>query len=127
MHNGSTPADAGVMNRVHEGMHVIDAAGEDIGRVEMVQMGDPQAATTAGNEDRPAAGPIEQVARVFGDEREPDVPEPLRSRMVRSGYLKVDGPGLLDTDRYVPASKVRSVADDRVMLSVRKEVIAKED
>jgi hypothetical protein len=105
-------------------MHVVDAAGEDVGRVEMVQIGDPESATTAGNEAR--RGPFDAVAKAIGGEGEPDVPEPLRSRLVRSGYLKVDGPGLLSADRYVQADYVRDVADDRVRLSVRKEELARE-
>jgi hypothetical protein len=87
-------------------------------------MGDPQAATTAGNEDRPP-GPIERVAEAMGGEREPEVPEPLRSRLVRSGYVKIDSPDLLDHDRYVPSEYVREVADDCVRLSVRKDDLAK--
>ena len=114
----------GPMNRVHEGMHVVDATGKDVGSVEMVQMGDSQAATTAGNEDR-NTGLLEAVARAI-DEREPDVPEPLRSRLVQHGYLKIDGPGLLESDRYVPGNYVRDVSDDRVRLSVTRDELAKE-
>ena len=55
------------------------------------------------------------------------MPEPLRSRLVRSGYLKLDGPRLLDADRYVPGDYVRDVSDDRVQLSVRRDELVKED
>ena len=120
--SGSDP-----IGRVHEGMHVVDSSGEDIGRVEAVSMGDPQASTTAGNEERGRPGAIGIVAEAFGGEREPDVPEPLRSRLVREGYIKVDGPNLLDTDRYVPSDYVRDVSEDRVQLSVPKERLSKED
>jgi hypothetical protein len=116
----------GPINRVRRGMHVVDAAGEDVGRVDFVQMGDPQSATTAGNEDiRPK--PFDVVAEALGGEAEPDVPDPLRSRLVRSGYLKVDGPRLLDTDRYVPGDYIRDVSEDRVHLSVRRDDLVKED
>ena len=125
MRNSTDRADAGPLSQVREGMHVVDAAGQDVGRVEMVQMGDPEAATTAGNEEmRPQ--PFADIAQALGGETEPDVPEPLRSRLVRDGYLKVDGPHLVDSDRYVPASYVRGVTDDRVRLSARKEELAKE-
>jgi Uncharacterized protein conserved in bacteria (DUF2171) len=115
------------IGRVHEGMHVVDSSGEDIGRVESVSMGDPQASTTAGNEERGRPGALGAVADAFGGEREPDVPEPLRSRLVREGYIKVDGPNLLDTDRYVPSEYVRDVSEDRVQLSVPKDRLTKED
>ena len=115
------------IGRVQEGMHVVDSSGEDIGRVEFISMGEPQAATTAGNEDRGRPGILGDVAEAFGGEREPDVPEPLRSRLVREGYIKVDGPGLLDTDRYVPSEYVRDVSEDRVQLSVPKQRLTRED
>jgi len=114
------------LNAVQPGMHVVDAAGKDVGRVDMIRMGDPEAETTAGNNDL-RSEPLDLVARAIGSEAEPDVPEPLRSRLVRSGYLKLDGANLLDTDRYVPADKVTDVADDRVRLSVRREDLIKED
>ena len=52
MHIGSS-VDTSAMARVQEGMHVVDAAGEDLGKVEFLQMGDPEAVTTEGNEHRP--------------------------------------------------------------------------
>src|SRR5262249_32636270 len=42
-----------LMNRIHEGMHVVDVRGEDVGKVDIIRMGDSEAATTAGNEDMP--------------------------------------------------------------------------
>ena len=38
------------ITRVHEGMRVVDARGQEVGRVQYVQMGDPEAITSAGNE-----------------------------------------------------------------------------
>jgi hypothetical protein len=114
------------LNAVQRGMHVVDAAGKDVGTVELIRMGDAEAQTTEGNDEvRPAA--FDLVARALGGEEEPDVPEPLRSRLVRSGYLKVDGKDLLDTDRYVSAEYVSGVADDKVRLSVRREELIKEE
>jgi hypothetical protein len=113
------------LERVKTGMHVVDAAGEDVGRVDLVQMGDPEATTTAGNEAK-QPGAFDLVARALGGEREPDVPEPLRSQLVRKGYLKLDGPTLLAADRYVPADYVSAVAEDRVRLSVPREKLARE-
>ena len=117
--------EKGPISRVQEGMHVRDASGEDVGHVEMVQMGDPEAWTTEGNEGRPHSG-LEHVAEALGAEREPDVPEPIRSRLMRSGFIKVDGPGLLASDRYVPSEYVRDVSEDTVRLSVRKDDLVRE-
>ena len=114
------------LNSVQPGMHVVDAAGEDVGRIDLIRMGDSEAETTAGNNNT-RTQPLDLIATAMGHEEEPDVPEPLRSRLVRSGYLKLDGAKLLDTDRYVSMDKVRDVADDRVRLSVRRDELIKEE
>jgi hypothetical protein len=106
-------------------MHVVDAAGTDVGRVDLIRMGDSESVTTQGNEDV-RSGPLDLLANALGNEAEPDVPQPLRGRLIRSGFLKLDGAGLLDTDRYVSAEYVRDVSDDKVHLSVRKNDLAKE-
>ena len=112
---------------VKDGMEVVDAAGEKVGKVEYLKMGDPQAVTTAG-EEHEAGGLIGRVAQtVFPDETEPDVPQPLRAQLMRNGFIKVDGPGLLDTDRYVRADLIESVSGDRVILRVRKDQLPRED
>ena len=115
------------MEMIEEGMTVVDLAGEKVGKVEYVQFGDPQAATTEGNDlERP--GLIGEAAMaVFGDEREPDVAEPLRTQLLRYGFIKVDGPGLMDKDRYVRADLVGNVSDDVVTLKVSKDELPKED
>jgi len=125
MHTESNMGSS-MLENIHEGMHVVDATGAEIGKVQLVQMGDPEAATTAGN-DRPRPDLMGLVGEaVLPDETEPDVPDPLRSNLRRTGYLKIDGHGLSDSDRYVPSERVREVAGDVVRLSVRKDQLAKE-
>jgi len=114
------------LNAVQTGMHVIDARGEDVGQVDQIHMGDADAVTTAGNEDR-SPTLLDRAAEALGAEAEPDVPEPLRSRLVREGYLKLDSSRLLEADRYVPADYVRGVSDGKVQLSVRREELLRED
>ena len=118
---------ASAMELVHEGMKVVDAAGEKVGTVEGLKMGDPGAATEAGNELQDE-GFLGDLADAFaGDEREPDVPGPMRARLLRTGYIKVDSPGfLIETDRYVPADQIDSVSDDTVRLRVTKDSLVKE-
>jgi len=112
---------------VREGMTVVDRAGEKVGKVEGLKMGDPGAATEAGNEVQDE-GFLGDLAEAFaGDEREPDVPGPARARLLRTGYIKIDSPGFLfDTDRYVPADQIDSVAGDTVRLSALKDSLVKE-
>ena len=114
------------LNAVQTGMHVVDAGGEDVGQVDQIHMGDADAVTTAGNERRNPSL-VDRAAEALGAEAEPDVPEPLRSRLVREGYLKLNSSHLLDADRYVPADYVRGIRDGKVQLSVRREQLLKED
>ena len=116
--------DTPLIEQVREGMTVVDRAGAQVGQVSLVQMGDPDAVTTAGNDDE-VPGLIRDVVRsVVG--AEPDVPEPLRSRLLRYGFLKVAGPGLMDTDRYVRADRIASIAGDTIRLSVTRDQLVEE-
>jgi hypothetical protein len=106
-----------LINRVRLGMKVVDVNGEEVGKVDEVKMGGPGAATVGADEP---AGP-DLIAGVFGADAEPDVPEPLRSRLLRFGYVKIDGTGWIDTDRYVTADQIGRVVGDTVTLLVDKD------
>lgn len=127
MQNTSNVFDSEPMTRVHEGMRVVDSHGDEIGKVQFVKMGDPEAVTDRGNEGRATelTGKIAQA--VLPEEREPDVPEPLQTQMRRTGYIKIDGPDLRDTDRYASSRHVREVSGDEVRLNVGKDELAVED
>jgi hypothetical protein len=116
-----------VMSRVEEGMRVLDARGEEVGKVQLVHMGDPEAVTLDGNRDRPTDLMGRVAEAVLPDEREPDVPEPLRTNLLRTGYVKIDGPGLRDTDRYASSEQVREVNGDTVRLSVARKQLPVEE
>jgi hypothetical protein len=110
---------------VMPGMTVIDSAGQEVGTVERVKMGDPEAITTEGQRVGESEGVVRALAdSVFG--AEPDVPGPIAARMLRMGYLKVDGKGLLETDRYVARDEIAQVSDHTVWLSVPKDKLAQE-
>ena len=126
MHIGSS-VDTSAMSRVQEGMRVVDAAGEDLGKVEYLRMGDPEAVTTEGNEHRPTDLVGAVVERALPDESEPDVPDPLRTELRRTGFLKIGGHGLLGKARYVSSERVSAVSGDTVRLSVRRGELATED
>ncbi len=110
---------------VDKGMAVLDAAGQKVGTVEYVGMGDPSADTTRGN--RPQVDLLGQFAEAMtGGQPEPDVPGPLRDQLLRYGFVKVDGPGLFHSNRYVRSDHIASVADQTVTLNVRKDELPKE-
>src|SRR5438105_14358466 len=101
-----------LIERVQEGMRVIDANGDDIGYVQHLKMGDPEALTTPGNEPTVSAG----YAPLSDDADEPQVPEPIRSDLLRVGYVKVDGPDIFDHDRYLRADVIARVAGRTLLL-----------
>jgi hypothetical protein len=123
---GMSVTNLGPIEMVREGMTVVDSMGEKVGKVEGLKMGDPGAATEQGNklQDTGILGDVAEA--VFGDEREPDVPGPMRARLLRSGYIKVDGGFLIETDRYVPADMIASVDGDTVHLRMAKDQLVKE-
>lgn len=110
-----------VINQVQEGMRVVDATGEELGNVEYIKMGDPGAATVS-SATQTDPGLIQALLGTG----EPDVPEPLRSRLLRFGFVKIDGKGWIDTDRYVTADLIGRVSGDTVSLTVDKDHILTE-
>ncbi len=125
---GASYTNASTMiERVRTGMNVIDANGNRIGVVKFVKMGDPEAATPVGQGE---PGPDYQnvltgdVRDVYGDEVEPDVTDPARSRMLRTGFIRIDAAGLaglVTRDRYASADEIADVSGDAVTLSVSKD------
>ena len=111
-----------LIQRVYEGMRVVDADGKDIGKVEMVKMGDPEAITTQGNE----VGTVSGFVPLDNEYNEPEVPQPIRDDLLRYGFIKVDGPGLFDTDRYFRADVITSVEGDCVCIGLPEARLARE-
>ena len=104
------------MLEVESGMHVVDAAGEELGTVEDFKMGDEQAATAQGQTPGRDGSLLQGVARTFArDDR--DMSDEQRQRLLRTGYIKVDGSGLFGGHFYVSADRVDRVDGDTVHLS----------
>lgn len=128
--SNEAPFNTSAIERVREGMTVIDAAGETLGTVEYVQMGDPDAATTHGSTQTPLGSQLPKsvisgaTEPFFGDE--PEVPEPVRSQLIRHGFIKVDNPGLLGSDRYVRGDHIREVSNDKVILKLTRDQLPTE-
>lgn len=121
------------LDLVRNGMHVIDADGEDIGTVKDVVLGDPEAVTTAGQEDDGtgtvagvgaigaggtvgAVGPVGVLGEYASGASE--LPEVERSRLLRAGYVQVDLKGLFSGKKYAAGDEVAGVDNDVVTLSV---------
>ncbi|MDP9443593.1 MAG: PRC-barrel domain-containing protein [Actinomycetota bacterium] len=112
------------MSQVREGMRVVDSTGEEIGTVEDLKMGDPEAVTSAGQDAQAgASGLMVDLAEGAGA-REPDVPPQQAERMLRMGYVKIDGKGLFGSDYYAVADQVARVEGDTVHLAVPRDSLS---
>ena len=117
-----------MLESIHEGMDVYDVENNKIGTVDFVQFGEEHP-TTPDVEATTARDPnqigrdtfMEDLAEAIapGD----DLPEEVRSQLVREGYIKIDS-GLLRSDRYAPLGQVASVTSDRVTLKTHRDELA---
>ncbi|HEY7030216.1 MAG TPA: DUF1269 domain-containing protein [Thermomicrobiales bacterium] len=111
-----TPHDR--LLRVRDGMDVVDAAGEMIGKVAYIQMDDPRAAGSAGGV---TAG--EAMLLAMGANREPNVPDVLARRLLLTGFIKVQDKRRLRTDfnYYASADEIAGVVGDSVRLTKNRD------
>lgn len=149
-------ADAGeTLTTVREGFRVVDASGDEIGKVRDLRSGDASAATadapmdsgdsggatrllaapggvgTGGTGTAGSAGGAGGAAAIFalgqtGDGGEPNVDEPAWSRLSRVGFIKIDAKGWFASDRYAAADEVARVEGETVYLSVSKDQLISE-
>lgn len=124
---GTFPVDNNSpLNRVREGMDVLDSRGKKIGTVEAVQFGDedptsPEVNTVTGSNLSDNSDSLVEnlAAAVFGDD---NIPETLRARMIRYGYIRIDR-GLLSSDVYALGDQIGGVSGDEVHLNVQDDAL----
>ena len=105
------------MEQVREGMKVVAADGDDIGTVDSLKMGNPEAVTDEGQTVGESAGPIaEFIGDAFGDL---GLPKEREERLRRVGYIHVEGKWL-SHDSYVAADEIDRVENDTVYLKVNQ-------
>ena len=117
------------LERVESGMRVYDRTGEEIGKVEWVKFTDedpttPDAETVqvSENERDHRDSIIGNIADVF---RPDELPEALRNRLLREGFVRIDADGLFAADRYVLPDQIQSVTHDGLRLNVSKDELIK--
>jgi hypothetical protein len=102
------------LDGVREGMDVFDASGEKVGTVKTVKFGDPQATTAQGQTSGRDGNLVHAVADVLSPQA--GLPEERRERLLRVGYIEVDGTGF--GDHFFEASDaVKRVTEDAVHLA----------
>lgn len=120
-----------ILAQVHKGMHVYDMHGDRIGTVDFVQFGEenpgtPESETITGSNTiatQQASNLVMDVADALwgGD----DLPEALRARLMRYGFIRIDG-GWFGADRYILADQIANVSQDRVNLNITKNSVINE-
>jgi hypothetical protein len=113
----------GSIAEVRAGMSVLDRNGENVGTVETVKLGDPQAVTDKGQ--MAYGNLLHDLKSAFGG-GEPPVPDELAARLLRIGFVKVDGKGFLDRDLYVAADQVDGVTAGVVHLTATRDELMRE-
>ncbi|MET7875769.1 hypothetical protein [Micromonospora profundi] len=109
-------AQQATISRITTGMPVIDVAGTEIGTVDLVQRGDPNAVTVQSPTADPGSSLDELIEATAVEE--PDVPADLAARLLHTGYLKVSTESADIGAVYVPADRIAAVTDGRVSLTV---------
>ena len=115
------PKEQSLLHQVTEEMRVYDADGQHVGKVAALYYGDsPQAATPADTpvEDELTEGPARDVSEIM--EPTEALPEEVRARLRRYGFIRVDA-GVLTSDVYVLPDDIDHVDEDGVHLSISED------
>lgn len=114
-----TSADASPLAQVREGMSVYDAGGDEVGTVAEVRMADMEAADLqpAQGGDR-ADSIVESAAEAIAG-----TDDDVSTRMLQTGYFRLDSKGLFAGDKYVTPDLIASVDANGVRLNVAKDAI----
>ncbi|MEO7221903.1 MAG: hypothetical protein ABIY37_05470 [Devosia sp.] len=109
------------------GMKVFDSERREIGKVDGLKYPENVTApgvepATVGAADREDATIVDAVAGAFGRE---DVPEPLRSQLLRDGYVHLDAKGLFARNRYILPEQISRLDADGILLNVTKDALIK--
>lgn len=116
-----------ILNEVKEGMRVHDRDDNDIGTVRQVFLGavsDKPYERGGGPATTPDPGwRDDSLIDNFAEALSPDdpLPEALRGRLLRQGFIRIDTAGLFASDRYATPEQIESVSEDIVRLSLMKD------
>ena len=114
--------------RIEIGMKVFDSEHHEIGRVDGLKYPenaiapDVEPATVDGADSPEDNTIVNAVAEAFGRE---DVPEPLRSQLLRDGYIHLDAKGIFAHDRYILPEQIARVDSEGIQLNVTKDALIK--
>lgn len=119
-----------ILNQVREGMDVYTSDDKHIGEVEAIYFGavseqQDTFGTGSVTEDDPRMQRrswVEELANVF---RTDEVPDEMRERLQRQGFIRIDAAGLFSSDRYAMPDQIAAVRGDRVILAADRDRLFK--
>ena len=104
--------EGGPISMVMIGDSVVDSTGKEVGTVKFVKMGDPSAATDAGQEDNSPG-----FLGLDGDDYDMgNLPEQARDQLMRVGFIHIDVSWA--DDRFAGAGQIARVENNTVYLSI---------
>ena len=120
-----------IMTQIYEGMTVYDCDGDKIGTVRKVYLG----AVSESQDERglgtaTVATPEPEETSLIDDffnaySALQPVPDPVRQRLLRQGFIRINTSGLLTADRYAMPDQIEGVSGDEVSLRVSYDVLMK--
>lgn len=102
------------IEQVREGMDVYDTQGQRLGSVATIKMGDPEAVTAQGQQPERSGGIVGALMAAF--EGGSGMPEERKERLLRLGYLEINGTGI-GNRFYESAEAIDRVTDAGVFLN----------
>lgn len=120
-----------LLTQIYEGMPVYDRTGQKIGTVEFVYLGAVSEETslhgggpaTASSPGRTESSLIEDFAKAIAPQDR--LPEALRERLLRQGFIRIGSTGLFTADRYVMPEQIDSVSGDHIVLHGTRDDLLK--
>ncbi len=111
------------MEQIRVGASVFDRTGKEVGAVKTVQFGDDNAHTARAEAVAPPELPqqhpfLDAIAAVLAPT--PTLPDPIRERIIRTGYVHVER-NPVQGDAFIVADQIAGVSDSEVHLSVDED------
>lgn len=122
--------EGGILSKVYEGMRVFDRDENEVGRVAYVRFGEVdrdaaergKGAMDPGRDEPPFDEPmIDFALGGAGSSEDRQQMDLIKSRMMESGYLRIDAKGFFASDRFALAEQIASVSEDSVRLAAKRD------
>lgn len=112
-----------MLSQIHDGMVVYDRESKRVGVVEFVRFTDedpsqPGAETLTGSHQYENHSFVESL--MDGFTRDDDLSDTVRNRLIREGYIRIDG-GFLAPDRIALFDQIATVSNSDVLLNALRD------